>query len=104
MRTKKTRKQIIAHYHKRINNPENYWLSVSSTIVGMAIRHGHLVRPDKCSKCGIKKGTTVDKYGRKIRIESHHHNYNFPLRVVWLCQFCHRKKHNKNYKTIKYNF
>ena len=51
---------------------------ISAQIVARALKHGELVRPDKCSKCG--------KIGQ---VESHHPDYSKPLEVQWLCTACH---------------
>jgi hypothetical protein len=47
-----------------------------------AIRYGHIVKPDVCSRCG-KKG----------RIDAHHSDYSKPLDVEWLCRSCHVGEH-----------
>jgi hypothetical protein len=54
-----------------------------------AIKSGLLMRPDICSKCGDKPALASD--GRS-RIHAHHHDYNRPLDVEWLCAKCHRKE------------
>jgi hypothetical protein len=43
-----------------------------------------------CEKCGKKR--------KEIRLEKHHPNYNFPLRVRILCTKCHKKITNRNKK------
>jgi len=50
--------------------------------VNAALRKGTLTRPDTCSKCGAKE-----------KIQAHHKNYKFPMKVTWLCQPCHKKLH-----------
>jgi len=35
----------------------------------------------------------IDKIGTKY--ESHHPNYNEPLRVIWVCKSCHRRVHRE---------
>lgn len=52
-----------------------------------AIRKGELVRPMECSRCGIIPAPTSD--GRAA-IQAHHHDYDKPLDVEWLCAKCHR--------------
>lgn len=48
-----------------------------------AIRCGYIKRPDKCSKCK-----------QSCKPQAHHHSgYKNPLKVQWLCSFCHGKKH-----------
>ena len=50
------------------------------------VRSGRMKKPDQCQICS----------GKPSRIEAHHHDYNKPLEVVWLCAPCHRKVHRKN--------
>lgn len=59
----------------KTDNPE--WRR-AQTAVSNGIRDGSLVRPRKCSRC--RAGG---------RIEAHHHDYNKPLVVEWLCKPCH---------------
>ena len=47
-----------------------------------AIKTGRLVRPDRCSICGVAG-----------RIAGHHEDYTTPLDVVWCCPFCHGSIH-----------
>lgn len=57
--------------------------------VRYAIRTGKIIKPKTCEIC--KK--------RPKRIEGHHEDYNFPLKVIWVCTSCHadldRKQKNK---------
>lgn len=50
-------------------------------IYNAALRNGELVRPKKCSKCGVVG-----------RIDGHHEDYDKPLDVTWLCQGCHKRR------------
>lgn len=52
-----------------------------------AIKYGVLVRPDICERCGKDPGKASD--GRS-KIHAHHHDYDKPLDVEWLCAKCHR--------------
>lgn len=54
-------------------------------LVRTAVKTGFLIRPSECSKCGEDK----------MRIEGHHHDYNKPLDVIWLCTKCHREEHKR---------
>jgi hypothetical protein len=45
------------------------------------IKAGKIIKPQICSKC--------DNQGK---IEAHHHDYEKPLEVTWLCTKCHRKE------------
>jgi hypothetical protein len=50
------------------------------------VAQGHLVKPDRCSKCG-----------RSTKwLDAHHHNgYSeaHKLDIVWLCRWCHAAAH-----------
>jgi hypothetical protein len=52
--------------------------------VARAIKNGTLVRPKECSCCG-----------KVAKIYGHHHDYNKPLDVIWLCQVCHKRVHKE---------
>lgn len=47
-----------------------------------AIAAGRLDRPDTCEGCG-----------RAVDVEAHHHDYDRPLDVTFLCVPCHRGEH-----------
>lgn len=50
--------------------------------VGRAIRNGTLTR-EPCERCGEPKSL------------AHHEDYDFPLKVNWLCQPCHKQRHKE---------
>lgn len=50
--------------------------------LNVAVKLGHVVKPDHCLGCGRKASET--------RISAHHHDYSKPLEVVWVCARCHR--------------
>lgn len=52
-----------------------------------AIKSGKLVRKP-CERCGSEKSL------------AHHENYDKLLDVVWLCQPCHKQRHNEINKTL----
>lgn len=58
-------------------------------LVRKAIISGALVRPLECSRCGEIPPKARD--GRS-NIHGHHHDYEKPLDVEWLCVYCHRKE------------
>ena len=55
----------------------------AKSIVNHAIRDGKLKR-EPCEICG------------KEPAQAHHDDYNYPLKVRWLCQDCHAKWHRDN--------
>ena len=70
------RKIQKARFPKEVNARE---------LVFRAIKTGKLIKPDYCSDCGVQK--------ERNKIEAHHEDYNEPLKVVWLCKYCHRVRH-----------
>lgn len=74
----KTRERNNMHqrntYHRY---PEKY---AARFKLNRAIETGQLVR-QPCHVCGAAKS------------QGHHHDYNKPLDVEWLCQVCHSKEH-----------
>lgn len=50
-----------------------------------AVGSGKLIRPDRCEHCKTNKK----------RIEGHHPDYSQPLKVIWLCNPCHRAEHER---------
>jgi len=53
-----------------------------------AVRAGRLVKPLTCEGCG-------DAPGDGRRLHAHHADYDDPLRVEWLCVFCHLDRHRR---------
>jgi hypothetical protein len=51
--------------------------------VAAAIQSGELVRPMTCERCPDEA----------LDIVAHHHDYDKPLDVEWLCRPCHGKHH-----------
>ena len=62
----------------RTQNPERY---KAQTVVGNAIRDGKL-KKEACFFCGTDTG-----------VHAHHHDYEKPLDVTWLCPKCHHRLH-----------
>jgi hypothetical protein len=56
-------------------------------ILGRAVLAGIVARPSGCSRCGVCRPD--------IKIHGHHNDYANPLAVVWLCSWCHAKRHRK---------
>lgn len=50
--------------------------------LGNAVRDGRIEKPSRCQHCGIDS-----------MLHGHHHDYDKPLSVVWLCVACHRQIH-----------
>lgn len=75
------RKQLRRFYEKkyRQEHPERVAIGLR---VRRAIKAGKIIRPKCCSICG-KEGFTV----------AHHHDYNKPLDVIFVCQSCHKRIH-----------
>jgi hypothetical protein len=64
---------------QRERSPEKYKAQYALT---NAVRLGHIVKPELCSRCGKKR-----------RLDGHHADYSKPLEVVWLCRPCHKLEH-----------
>jgi hypothetical protein len=52
--------------------------------VRSALSSGTLTRPSACERCS-----------RPCRPQAHHHDYNAPLEVEWICSRCHASVHRK---------
>lgn len=67
-------------------------------LLNKAVNDGEIVRPDKCSECGVIP--PLNK-GGAVQIHGHHHlGYDHPLAVTWLCARCHRLENMKPYKLL----
>ena len=73
-------------YNRKYNKdyPERY---AAKILLNNAIRSGRIKRPERCSVCN-----------KKTRICGHHEDYYKPLDVVWVCQVCHKRIHNGNFR------
>ena len=67
---------------------------VAYRAVRNAIRSGKLKRPVRCQDCGKRPKPRSDGLSG---MHAHHSNYAKPLKVRWLCAFCHARK-NRKYK------
>ncbi len=56
--------------------------------VTRAVRKGDLIR-QPCVRCG------------EVKSVAHHEDYDKPLEVVWLCQPCHKQRHEEIKKLLK---
>jgi hypothetical protein len=57
-----------------------------------ALEKGYIIRPKKCEKCNSDS-----------KLEAHHHDYEKPLDVLWLCRNCHVRLHMTNSMRIVNN-
>lgn len=79
---KKNRISVLEKMSKyQKDNPD---VANSHTKVYLAIKNGLMVRPNKCSICGLK-----------VKIDGHHNDYSKPLEVEWVCRVCHKDIHSK---------
>ena len=58
------------------------FITKSRMILTHAVEDGKIIKPDECSKCNSNG-----------KIDGHHPDYSEPLKVMWLCQNCHRTLH-----------
>ena len=86
------RKWYAKHGRKRAKNYQeasSLWRKLNpqfaqiSHIVQYAIKTGKIKKPNMCEACKEKR-----------KLIAHHDNYEFPLKVRWLCYSCHKNLHN----------
>jgi hypothetical protein len=80
----RTQNASIKAYKKRFPNK-----LAAHRYVELAVKFGHLVRPEKCDVCSA--GTNI---------QAHHHDYDKPLEVQWLCSVCHGLQHRRPRKKM----
>ena len=61
--------------------------------VNNAVRDGRLHKPTCCNKCGQETPSR--------RLQAHHHDYDRPLNVDWVCTTCHGQTHRIGWRTCK---
>jgi len=66
------RKSERKHLHKK----------QARALLHKAVVNGKVIKPSNCEQCG---GTNP---------QAHHHDYEKPLDVIWLCVSCHSKEHH----------
>lgn len=76
--TDEEEREVKADFHRR--------QTAAHSAVAAAVANGELVRPEVCDRCE----KSAD------RIEAHHHDYDLPLAVEWLCKRCHSAWHQAN--------
>ena len=59
--------------------------SVCRKKFGNAVYGGHVKRADRCEKCGCS--------ATGYKINAHHDDYDYPMRVRWLCTTCNVEEH-----------
>lgn len=72
---RRARKWLAANGHKRR----------AHCAVNNAVRDGRLEKPDHCERC-----KSVGP------VQAHHHDYDKPLDVVWVCTACHGLEHRSD--------
>ncbi len=55
--------------------------------LGNAVQSGRIVKPKHCARCGMAPP--------RHRLHGHHEDYEYPLRVEWLCAACHTGCHGR---------
>ena len=91
------RRKVVFRPKTRNGEENHFWrggITASDhaqNIAEKAIEKGQLV-PQPCEVCGVY-GTFKD--GRR-EVQAHHDNYNYPLRVRWLCQKHHHEWHKEH--------
>lgn len=63
------------------------WEVYCRSLVASALKTGKLIK-EPCEVCG------------ELKVQAHHDDYNYPLRVRWLCMKCHKQWH-KTHKVIR---
>jgi hypothetical protein len=53
-----------------------------------AVKRGEVAKADRCQARGCSSSKSI---------EAHHHNYQRPLEILWLCAACHRRGHARGY-------
>ena len=74
---KSSKKKAMAKYVAE--NPKKYKAVYA---VSNALRDGKITKAVQCENCGSND-----------KLEGHHHDYDKPLDVVWVCNPCHREIH-----------
>lgn len=53
-----------------------------------AVREGRIAKPLTCERC-------LSTFEERRSIQGHHHDYDKPLEVEWLCRKCHAIRHRE---------
>lgn len=76
-------------------NPNERIKTNAALAVTKAIRDGVIVR-DACEICGALGMEITANGQRRSLVHAHHDDYNYPLRVRWLCKSHHHEWHGLN--------
>ena len=71
--------QYAAEYHRKYPYRRS-----AITKVRYQLALGVIIKSDRCFICDDRQSK---------RLVMHHENYALPLDIVWLCDFCHKKRH-----------
>jgi hypothetical protein len=72
-RSLKVNRERVARYEERNREKKQCRLTLYD-----AVRTGKLIRPSRCSRCGLI-----------CKPQAHHPDYSKPLEVIWACRECH---------------
>lgn len=91
-RSEKSREKVLAYDRARGNRQSNQYRAdhraknqkeyKARQKLSNAIRSKKVVRGVRCEHCGVD-----------APLHGHHHDYDKPLSVIWLCVPCHRQIH-----------
>ncbi|GAG23980.1 unnamed protein product [marine sediment metagenome] len=57
----------------------------ANALIGLEIKRGKVTRPENCTACL-----------KKCKPQAHHHDYDKPLDVIFMCAECHVNWHRNN--------
>lgn len=77
-RTREERRIQSRNYYKKIDHKK----IKARGLLNHKIRSKQIIRPELCEDCM-----------QKTELHGHHHDYDKPLEVKWLCSSCHAKEH-----------
>ena len=71
-------KELAADYRERFRDRDKKKVR-AHRIINYHVKRGNIVKPEKCEIC----------HRIPSRLSSHHHDYDQPKNVVWVCGSCH---------------
>ena len=99
------RRNVVFRPNKRYGKDNHFFRGGSrasdrcQNILEYAIQKGEITRKTYCVACW-SDASPVCKDGRSA-IQAHHHDYNKPYDVMWLCPKCHYEWH-RHFKPIEF--